>query len=261
MSLADSWSLGLLRSAVAHQLTGGRKQRVWLGLAHPVDRRAKVAFRRLVFATILATFGGATAIASAALGHWPKWATRAYERLIPRSSPIADGTTADSSPQRISRRARQSPFTAALSAEEELPGVDAPSVMEEPAIPIAAPPATQKTASDRRDHARVRHNLPLPAVSAAVVAEVEEETAPVLAAMRALRRDRNPARARALLNRYLAEHPKGALAEEALAMSIEAAVAHHDIDARHLAEHYAQSYPNGPFRTLARRTLSALPVP
>ena len=55
-------------------------------------------------------------------------------------------------------------------------------------------------------------------------------------------------RARALLARYLGRHPNGALAEEALALSIEAAVAHHDADAAALGARYLQRYPAGPFR-------------
>jgi hypothetical protein len=252
-AFADIWSLGLLRSATPYQTTAGRKQRVWMGLAHPVDRRPKVAVRRLVFVAILAIFGGATAIASAALGHWPAWATRAYERLVPRSSPLAAVTPPDSSPARTRRGFRSSANAAGLSAEGVAASGELPVPVTEQ-LPSAAG-ATQRTASERRDHARVRH-VPQTAVAAAV----QEETAPVLAAMRALRRDRNPARARALLDTYLTEHPNGALAEEALAMSIEAAVAHHDSDARLLAERYARSYPNGPFRVLAKRTLTVPPM-
>jgi hypothetical protein len=61
-------------------------------------------------------------------------------------------------------------------------------------------------------------------------------------------------RARALLARYLGRHPNGALAEEALALSIEAAVAHHDGDAAALGARYLQRYPAGPFRALALQT-------
>jgi hypothetical protein len=86
-----------------------------------------------------------------------------------------------------------------------------------------------------------------------------EDTSPVLEAMRALRLEGNPVRARALLAKYLERHPGGTLAEEALAMSIEAAVAHHDVDAGTLSARYLRLYPAGPFRGLARRTLATPP--
>jgi hypothetical protein len=255
-AFADLWSIALLRSATPNQTTAGRRHRVWMGLAHPVDRRPKVAFRRLVFVAILAIFGGATAIASAARGHWPAWATRAYERLVPRSSPVAAVTSSDAASARTRRGARPSPrveLPVVASAAEDTPSLDdVPALAND--LPSAAV-APQRSMGERRDRARVRH-----ASQAAVVAAVQEESAPVLAAMRALRRDRDPVRARSLLDTYLVEHPNGALAEEALAMSIEAAVAHHDSDARLLAERYAQSYPNGPFRVLAKRTLTVLPM-
>jgi hypothetical protein len=74
--------------------------------------------------------------------------------------------------------------------------------------------------------------------------------------MRALRVERNPVRARALLARYLGEHPKGSLAEEALAMSIEAAIADHDADVTALAARYLRLYPQGSFQALARQALA-----
>ena len=71
--------------------------------------------------------------------------------------------------------------------------------------------------------------------------------------MRALRLDHDPVRARGLLANYLERHPNGALAEEALALTIEAAVAHHDGDAAALGARYLRRYPAGPFRALALR--------
>ena len=75
--------------------------------------------------------------------------------------------------------------------------------------------------------------------------------------MRVLRRDKNPARARRLLVGYLTAHPNGALAEEALAILIEAAATNHDSDASALSDRYLRKYPSGPFRALASRTLAA----
>ena len=65
----------------------------------------------------------------------------------------------------------------------------------------------------------------------------------MLAGMRALRLDRDPVRARGLLARYLERHPNGALAEEALALTIEAALAHQDDDAAALGALYLQPVP------------------
>jgi hypothetical protein len=79
----------------------------------------------------------------------------------------------------------------------------------------------------------------------------------VLEAMRALRVERNPERARLLLAKYLDRHPRGALAEEALAMSVEAAVAHHDADAGALATRYLRLYPAGHFLALVRQAQTA----
>ena len=58
-----------------------------------------------------------------------------------------------------------------------------------------------------------------------------------------------------MVDAYLRAHPDGSMAEEALAISIEAASAHHDADAKALAARYLALYPSGTFRALARKTL------
>ena len=75
----------------------------------------------------------------------------------------------------------------------------------------------------------------------------------VFDAMRALRREGQPERASMLLDDYLQRHPTGSLAEEALALSIEAASARGDARARELAERYLARYPTGRFRRAAER--------
>jgi hypothetical protein len=126
------------------------------------------------------------------------------------------------------------------------------ALAEAPAPPVAPPPvAPPPPASSvtRQPVAAPRaHHLAPPA---APTPPVETESEVVLEGMRALRLEKNPVRARALLGRYLERNPGGALAEEALALSIEAAVAHHDPDAAALAARYLRRYPAGPFRPLA----------
>ncbi len=103
--------------------------------------------------------------------------------------------------------------------------------------------------------ARSTARLPPPPAAPAMSTDAPDDTTPVLEAMRALRVEGNPARARRLLAGYLDHHPNGSLAEEALAMSIEAAVAHEDADAPVLARRYMRRYPSGHFSAVARRTL------
>jgi hypothetical protein len=78
----------------------------------------------------------------------------------------------------------------------------------------------------------------------------------VLDGMAALRRDRDARRAQALLDEYLRRSPDGPLAEEALALSIEAASSLHDERARGLAARYLAAFPHGRFRDAAERAAS-----
>lgn len=75
-------------------------------------------------------------------------------------------------------------------------------------------------------------------------------------AMRA-RRNGNFARVRDLSSEYRVKYPSGGLHEEALALSIEAAVALGDADATRLASLYLQRYPQGRFRGQAQRALGS----
>ena len=103
--------------------------------------------------------------------------------------------------------------------------------------------------------ARSTAKVPPAPAAPAMATDPADDTTPVLEAMRALRVEGSPARARRLLAGYLDHHPNGSLAEEALAMSIEAAVAHEDDDAPVLARRYMRRYPSGHFSAVARRTL------
>ena len=83
-----------------------------------------------------------------------------------------------------------------------------------------------------------------------------EDPSQVAEAVRALRKQGDAARAQALLDQYLRANPHGALAEDALALSIEAAAARKDPRAAEYARRYLARYPNGRFRSVAERALS-----
>ncbi len=82
-----------------------------------------------------------------------------------------------------------------------------------------------------------------------------EDPSQVVSAIRALRNEHDPVRAKTLLNRYLQTHPEGALTEDALALSIEAAAASNDPKRSEFARMYLAKYPNGRYRTLALKAL------
>jgi hypothetical protein len=73
------------------------------------------------------------------------------------------------------------------------------------------------------------------------------------------RRSGDMARAASLLAEYRSKYPNGDLHEEALALSIEAAVARGDDHAQRFASEYLKRYPNGRFREQAERALQAVP--
>lgn len=74
-------------------------------------------------------------------------------------------------------------------------------------------------------------------------------------ALRALRRDGDPALAARLLERQQTLHGDGPLAQETLALQIEASLALHDGHARGFARRYLERYPSGQYRGVARRAL------
>ncbi len=82
--------------------------------------------------------------------------------------------------------------------------------------------------------------------------EIEAGAALVLEATSALRNQHDPKRAGRLLDDYLNRYPSGVLAEEALALAIEAAAAGGDDRARTLASKYLRNYPKGRFRDAAQ---------
>jgi len=71
--------------------------------------------------------------------------------------------------------------------------------------------------------------------------------------MRSLRQEGRPDSAAKQLDEYMRRYPSGALAEEALALSVEAATQRGDARAKELAERYLARYPSGRFRRAAER--------
>lgn len=82
-----------------------------------------------------------------------------------------------------------------------------------------------------------------------------EDPTQVLEAMRALRAEHDPKKAQGLLSDYMKKHPNGVLAEDALALSIEAATARRDPAAKDYARRYLSAFPNGRYKALATRAL------
>lgn len=104
-----------------------------------------------------------------------------------------------------------------------------------------------------KERATVSRRVPI-----ASVGDRSQGNQMLLDAMVALRRDRDSQRAGELLERFLNEFPHGALREEAIALSVEAALARNDGGARDRWAHaYLQAYPSGRFRDFVEGSLAA----
>jgi hypothetical protein len=169
------------------------------------------------------------------LGSWALRGALAFAVLAGGASALAF-SGAFSSPAKPQEGAQASP-TAPVGPRPRT----VPSPISGRAEPIeAVAPPKQAAAPHLRRSA--------PSAKASDVARVHE-------AAKALRAESDPERALRLLDS--SEEVGGPLAEEALALRIEAATARDDPRAKSLARSYLSRYPSGRYRDLARRTLAA----
>jgi hypothetical protein len=128
-------------------------------------------------------------------------------------------------------------------------------VVEAPREPVAAAPPALASVEAPSSEVQEKIEKPSERRSGKTLRAGEDPTQ-VAEAVRALRKQGDAARAQALLDRYLESNPRGALAEDALALSIEAAAARKDPRAAEYARRYLARYPQGRFRALAERVSS-----
>jgi len=222
----------LFSSAAPFEDDPFRKRRIWVRLERGFNfpnRARRFWLRPIVIAALLIS-----GTAMAELGH--RYVLHGSGFLGLAGAPSATSANVAVAPRALPRRAAPVP----LSSE-------ASSVATEPE-PAPAPAAPAEPA-ERASRSTVKNARPRP--------EAGEDATRVVEAIQALRTERNPARAQALLNDYLKESPRGTLSGDALALSIEAASAQHDPRAAEYARRYLAAYPKGKYRELAKRALEA----
>ena len=221
----------LLRSAATFEPDPFLKRRIWVRLERGSRRSPRAGrfwLRPLVIATLLIS-----GTAMAELGH---------HYLLHGSGFLGLGASPSATPSTVQVAPRPLPSAkhAAIAAGDGS-GELAPDV-----APVESAPA-QPAASAARSTSKSGRPRP----------ESSEDATHVVQAIQALRTERDPARAQALLNDYLKANPRGALSGDALALSIEAASAQHDPRAAEYARRYLAAYPKGKYRDLAKRALEA----
>ncbi|HYP99509.1 MAG TPA: hypothetical protein VER96_12635 [Polyangiaceae bacterium] len=224
----------LFSSAAPFEDDAFRKRRIWVRLERGFklpSRAGRFWIRPIVIGALLIS-----GTAMAELGHRYVLHGSGFLGLV--GSPSATSANAAVAPRAVPQKRVRAPLAVAEAAE---PVAAAPS---EPTASAAAPAEPAASARSTAKNARPR-------------AEAGEDATRMVEAIQALRTDRNPARAQALLNDYLKENPRGTLSGDALALSIEAASAQHDPRAADYARRYLAAYPKGKYRDLAKRALEA----
>jgi hypothetical protein len=224
-TLDDSaqWAVSLLHEAAPYRSAAGQKERVWNML--PVVRFARHGRMRFAFA--LGALAVSGLFASAALAQWPSWLKNAIERMV-ANSPQETSTVPN---QDVARVRHWAPSAPPVAPRLSPPGPETAVVLSKP--------ETAQTSHPRR----------------AAKAAPPEDLQLLQDAIRTLRVERNPARARMLLTTYLDRYPRSELGEEALVTLIQAAAAHHDSDVHALATRYFKTYPRGTFRSSVEKAL------
>jgi hypothetical protein len=195
-------------------------------------------------------------------------AVRIYVAVVAPPTSTTESLTARSPAHSAARPAHHRPQTsiaptllAPAPAQDALVADEPPSSMPAPgkAAAVVAPlrsanPQARtgtRSASNRGEpHARAHAE---PTSSQAIATASDSEL--VHRALKALRRDHDPALAARLLEQHRARSPAGPLAEEALSLQIEAASLLGDPRAHLLAREYLARYPNGRYLSVAQRAL------
>jgi hypothetical protein len=136
-----------------------------------------------------------------------------------------------------------------MAAEQSAAGHEQAAALREPgkATAITRAPRASKTTASKPTRSIKSAKSP--------VAMAGEDPMRVAEALRALRKEGDPERAQGLLADYLKTNPRGALSEEALALTIEAAHTRADPRAKAYARRYMARYPQGRHQALAQRVL------
>ncbi len=228
----------LIRASEPVVVTPARKQRVLnrVLLRQTTRRATRSRLLRPVFVIGVLSLAGATAAATIGRRAW-------IERRAPSTAHPAEPLA------QVATKTKHARSKAPLVAKNELGGDAVDEMLDAPAVPEPAPvrgtPRTLRRPAHVATRSRAVHS--------------SEDPSRVFDAIQALRTDRDPARAGRLLAEYLTRYPHGALAEEAVALSIEAAAARHSPSAAGFAERYLREYPRGRFRHTAEQALEHVP--
>lgn len=212
-----------LKRRVRERLVQGRPKR-WL----PVLLRPA-----LVTACSLLAVGALAAVGGAALAPRERPARTGQAQVAARLPSVPERSQAQT-------RVSALPSAATDPSEDRRAPAFAPGAVGS-AAPVPPTDARRPT-TERAEHA--------------AEPSAPSEAALVYGAAKALRNDGEAALAAKLLDDYARRYSHGALAEEALALSIDVSIARGDGRAKELATRYLARYPHGHFRAKAERELT-----
>ncbi len=203
------------------------------------EKRFSLPLLRPVAVFGLATGLVATAGAAYGVARIVSSVTESKHDLKTASPPMAATATGPKTP---TRRVVDVP-------ETPLPETDELATPEAVAVETPAEGERSDRVDDNPQHRR-RTRSSEPKRPSASEAKVVQQ------GLEALRKHKDPEKAAEHLDAYRKKHPNGTLAEEALALSVEAAAASGDPRAKKLAVQYLSRYPQGRFKDAARRALA-----
>jgi hypothetical protein len=206
-----------------------------------VKRASNVRRSLMSRAGLITVLVSGTALAMAGVEHrWNRLGR--FERVELLLQPVSHSAPPVTSPAPVS--------------PDPTPAPDARAVPSPIAVDVRgserAQPADPKRSSEPRRPA-------VAAVHASPSVDDGDDARLVLEALHELRRHQNVVRASDLLANYLRMHPRGALAQDALALSIEAASIRSDAQAQGAwARRYLSEFPNGRYRALSLEALARI---
>lgn len=222
----------LLRGLAPMSESDEYMSRVRRALGEPATRASWIRRTPVLLAATLVLVG-ASAAGAVGSGHFRRW-------IKLSGAPAVTVSLRATVPNAIAPATEATPSVATPSV---MPSVATPSVIPDSPMPFA------EAQPEERSHGAESSSVPPSVPRGAHARSSTSDVALIHDAAKALRHDGDPERAARLLDAV--GTTGGPLAEEALALRIEAALAKKDPKAKDLAKDYLARYPQGRYRALA----------